>query len=318
MQNRINFDRRKYKSLRVSLETIFREEGFLTLWKGTVPGLALWGVYSGVQFPVYKETKMLMKKYANDDVGSFLSGAFAGLLATLVSYPFDTLRTRRVSFNKLQPNYKLGIWDLVRVIGKMEGIQGFYAGLGPTVAQVIPNIGLTFYFYEKISLVKLVSKDVDYIFRGGIAGFLAKCITFPLDTVKKRMQMHGSTENIPIFRSSVQCAKVMLQNEGLMDFIKESHRNFIKLFLHLLLHFILMKRYFCCWRLTTLNKNSAGSHLLLLNLKSKQKTRCNVNCERKISIYFFLNMVPFTQFSKYTWFGVLLSFVCLLHFLAQS
>eukprot|EP00951_Prasinocladus_malaysianus_P025571 scaffold224513_cov37-Prasinocladus_malaysianus.AAC.1 len=95
-----------------ALVSIFREEGIVGLWRGTVPGQLLTIPYCSVQFVTAHHTKawarrsgLLGTPCAMNYIArvllytplgptvSFASGAAAGVAATIASYPFDLLRT---------------------------------------------------------------------------------------------------------------------------------------------------------------------------------------------------------------------------------
>ena len=76
-------------------KTIITQEGITALWKGNIPAELLYVSYSMVQFVAYRETHVLLEKAEfPSSYRSFVAGACAGTYATLVTYPFDLLRTR--------------------------------------------------------------------------------------------------------------------------------------------------------------------------------------------------------------------------------
>ena len=91
-----------------------REGGFRSLWKGLIPTLWRDVPFSGIYWMAYEYYKdsfirqMLateakdIETYNNDNIGSFslfkasfMSGAVSGGIATIITQPFDVLKTRR-------------------------------------------------------------------------------------------------------------------------------------------------------------------------------------------------------------------------------
>lgn len=93
----------------------------------------------------------------------------------------------------------LSLLHVVFLFSLIAGIRGFYAGLQPTVVEIVPYIALHFTFYEGLKhLVRKYREDeahkmtaVESFVAGGLSGMCSKLLTLPLDTVKKRMQVQG-------------------------------------------------------------------------------------------------------------------------------
>jgi solute carrier family 25 thiamine pyrophosphate transporter 19 len=180
-----------------------------------------------VQFSVYSSTSRLLTSlpppYTPPDAAvSFTSGALAGMLATTATYPLDLLRTRFAAQGNEDRIYT-SLMASVRDIRRHEGLAGFYRGLGAGVSQVVPYMGLFFASYEalKISLAELAmpfgSGDAA---AGMLASVFAKTAVFPLDTVRKRLQVQGPTRmryvhrNIPVYEGVVKTVRAIMRKEG--------------------------------------------------------------------------------------------------------
>lgn len=180
-----------------------------------------------VQFSVYSSTSRLLASlpppYTPPDAAvSFASGAFAGMLATTATYPLDLLRTRFAAQGNEDRIYA-SLAASVRDIRRYEGLAGFYRGLGAGVSQIVPYMGLFFTSYEALKLplaglsLPFGSSDAA---AGVLASVFAKTAVFPLDTVRKRLQVQGPTRaryvhrNIPIYEGVLKTVKVIMMNEG--------------------------------------------------------------------------------------------------------
>lgn len=152
---------------------------------------------------------------------AFISGASAGAIGITGTYPLDLLRTRFAA----QGNTKIyaSLLASIRDIARHEGSRGFFQGLSASVLQVVPYMGLLFASYETLRLpldaVSLPFGSGDAA-AGIMAGVLAKTGVFPLDLVRKRLQVQGPTRskyvhgNIPEYRGVGRTIRAILQKEG--------------------------------------------------------------------------------------------------------
>jgi solute carrier family 25 thiamine pyrophosphate transporter 19 len=110
----------------------------------------------------------------------------------MITYPLDLLRTRFAAqgTDKVYSSLLASIRDIARE----EGTKGFFQGLGAGVGQVVPYMGLFFAAYEtlrpSLSRQSLPFGSGDAT-AGVIAGLFAKTGVFPLDVIRKRLQVQG-------------------------------------------------------------------------------------------------------------------------------
>ncbi|GAV85841.1 Mito_carr domain-containing protein [Cephalotus follicularis] len=209
-----NFSRAsKYTGMIQATKDIFREEGLTGFWRGNVPALLMVMPYTAIQFAVLHKLKTFAagSSKTEDHIHlspylSYISGALAGCAATVGSYPFDLLRTILASQGepKVYPTMRSAFVDIVRT----RGFRGLYAGLSPTLVEIVPYAGLQFGTYDTfkrwtvawnrsrypnpLSTDAYVTLSSFQIFLCGIAaGTCAKLVCHPLDVVKKRFQIEG-------------------------------------------------------------------------------------------------------------------------------
>ncbi|GJP29778.1 hypothetical protein CLOM_g19616 [Closterium sp. NIES-68] len=143
----------KYTGLVQAAREILREEGVQGFWRGTVPGLLLVMPYTAIQFVVIHRFKSLMTgSHRTEDHKqlrpelSFVGGSVAGIAATVGSYPFDLLRT--VLASQGEPKVYSGMRAACAGIVRERGVRGLFAGLAPTIVEIIPYAGLQFGLYD--------------------------------------------------------------------------------------------------------------------------------------------------------------------------
>ncbi|XP_027338420.1 mitochondrial thiamine diphosphate carrier 2-like isoform X1 [Abrus precatorius] len=200
----------KYTGMLQASKDILREEGIQGFWRGNVPALLMVMPYTAIQFTVLHKLKSFASGSSKTENHinlspylSYMSGALAGCAATVGSYPFDLLRTILASQGepKIYPNMRTALVDILQA----RGFQGLYAGLSPTLVEIIPYAGLQFGTYDTFKRWTMVWNQRKYsnttaevspssfqLFLCGLAaGTCAKLVCHPLDVVKKRFQIEG-------------------------------------------------------------------------------------------------------------------------------
>lgn len=209
---------------------ILRHEGITGFWKGNIPAEGLYLSYGAVQFLAYRSTSQFLETFFEDRktkipgaAKSFISGAVAGTAATTATYPLDLLRTRFAA-QGTERVYE-GLLASVRDITRYEGYSGFFRGLGAGIGQIVPYMGLFFAFYEglkpPLAAVQLPFGSGDAI-AGVTASILSKSAVFPLDTVRKRLQVQGPSRNkyvggskVPVYeRGVLSTMSTIVKREG--------------------------------------------------------------------------------------------------------
>ncbi|GAB7364951.1 hypothetical protein MBLNU230_g5736t1 [Neophaeotheca triangularis] len=209
---------------------ILRHEGLPGFWKGNIPAEALYLSYGAAQFLAYRSTTQALDKLAETSqipipatAKSFTAGALAGTATTTVTYPLDLLRTRFAAQGT--ERVYTGLIASVRDITRTEGTAGFFRGVGAGIAQIVPYMGLFFALYEGL---KPVAADIQLPFGSGdavagvTASVLSKSAVYPLDTVRKRLQVQGPSRaryvggRIPVYGTGVAGTLAMIvKREGL-------------------------------------------------------------------------------------------------------
>jgi len=215
-----------YKGTLPTLKRILHEEGLTALWKGNIPAELMYVSYSVVQFTTYRSVAVALHNTLGEGklphaVESFIAGASAGAVSTTATYPLDLLRTRFAAQGK-QKVYQSLIGS-VRDIARNEGHRGFFRGLSAAVGQIIPYMGMFFATYETLRL-PLGTLQLPFGSGDATAGVLASVISktgvFPLDLIRKRLQVQGPTrelyvhKNIPVYKGVFKTMQSIIRTEG--------------------------------------------------------------------------------------------------------
>lgn len=157
-----------------------------------MPAELLYLTYGSLQFTAYHLTSAALTPVLPGPFSDFVSGAFAGAAATTVTYPLDLLRTRFASQGRTRV-YKSFFSSFQNIISS-EGTKGLFQGLGAGVGQIVPYMGLFFCIYEFLrptaAKADLPFGSADAI-AGVVASVIAKTGVFPLDLIRKRLQVQG-------------------------------------------------------------------------------------------------------------------------------
>ncbi|KAH6608724.1 Mitochondrial deoxynucleotide carrier protein [Trichoderma cornu-damae] len=220
-----------YRGTVHTIKHILKHEGLTGLWKGNVPAELLYVCYSAVQFTAYRSTTVFLQTALPtrlpDSAETFVAGAVSGAAATGATYPLDLLRTRFAAQgrHRVYSSLRGALWDIKRD----EGFRGFFRGLGPTLGQIIPFMGIFFASYEGLRLqlghlhLPWGSGDAT---AGIVASVVAKTAVFPLDLVRKRIQVQGPTRSkyvygdIPVYSSAGRALRMICKTEGLRGLYK--------------------------------------------------------------------------------------------------
>ena len=132
-----------------------RTNGWLSLWRGLVPTLLRDVPFSGIYWTTYelikpRVTSVLLSRAERQPNEStfapaFVSGATAGMLAALLTQPFDVVKTHRQMH--LVDN-AITTKSICTTIVRDHGLAGFFAGLVPRVVKVAPACAIMISTYE--------------------------------------------------------------------------------------------------------------------------------------------------------------------------
>ncbi|OQS01328.1 Mitochondrial Carrier (MC) Family [Achlya hypogyna] len=193
------------ESLPQAFMKVVRNEGIVSLWKGNGASVVHRFPYSAVNFFTYELVKGSFAD-ATTSSGqmsvSFISGAIAAATSTSVCYPIDLIRTRLITQLDKDIRYR-GISHAFHRIRAEEGTRGLYRGLSATLLVTVPNMAINFTMFEALKDLALAYRSeqqqaeqqslsvVDTLLCGGLSGIVSSSITFPVDVIRRRMQISG-------------------------------------------------------------------------------------------------------------------------------
>ncbi|KAI9687431.1 MAG: hypothetical protein M1820_010444 [Bogoriella megaspora] len=146
-------DAEKQKSKRAAstigtLLAIIKDEGVKTLFAGVLPALVL-VINPILQYTIFEQLKNFLetrKRVTPTD--SFYLGAFGKLMATSITYPYITVKSRMHVATREAPKENM-ISSLRRILNE-EGWAGLYGGIGPKVTQSVITAAFLFAFKDAL------------------------------------------------------------------------------------------------------------------------------------------------------------------------
>ena len=138
----------KKPSTLATLRSILRDEGVRALFAGVLPALVL-VINPILQYTIFEQLKNSLEARRHRSVGprdAFLLGALGKLLATSITYPYITVKSR-AHVAKTQGKGD-GLLEGLRRVVREEGVKGLYGGIGPKVTQSVLTAAFLFAFKD--------------------------------------------------------------------------------------------------------------------------------------------------------------------------
>ncbi|KAL3839401.1 hypothetical protein ACJIZ3_023992 [Penstemon smallii] len=112
------------------------------------------------------------------------------MTSTFVTYPLDVLRLRLA----VEPGYKTMTEVAVNML-REEGFASFYNGLGPSLIGIAPYIAVNFCVFDLVKKAlpeKYQKRTETSLLTALVSATVATSMCYPLDTVRRQMQMKGT------------------------------------------------------------------------------------------------------------------------------
>ncbi|KAM4878727.1 solute carrier family 25 member 43 isoform 2-T2 [Sylvia borin] len=214
------------RGLRSAGLSLCRTEGVRALWKGNLTACLRLCPYSALQLASSRRLVTLFM----DELGhishwrAIMAGSLAGMVATIVTYPTDVIKTRLIVQNRLEPSYE-GIFHAFYKIHHQEGLRALYRGVSPAILGAVPFSAGSFFVY--ISLDKIWQEPIvrftplQNFINGCVAAGVAQTLSFPFETVKRKMQAqspwlpHYGGVDVH-FTGMADCFRQTVKNKGVL------------------------------------------------------------------------------------------------------
>ncbi|PPD95839.1 hypothetical protein GOBAR_DD07146 [Gossypium barbadense] len=163
------------------------------------------------------------------------AGACAGIIAMSATYPMDMVRGRITVQTESSPYQYRGMFHALSTVLREEGPRALYKGWLPSVIGVIPYVGLNFSVYESLKdwLIKsrpfglVEDSELSVTTRlacGAAAGTVGQTVAYPLDVIRRRMQMVGWKDAASVVSGDGR-NKASLEYTGMIDAFRKTVRH---------------------------------------------------------------------------------------------
>lgn len=142
----------RYSGVGGAFKTIYNKEGVRGLTSGLMPTVLRDAPFSGLYLMFYTQAKnKIPRHYLEGSTGPFLHftcGVLAGVLASLVTQPFDVVKTKM----QLYPDKFTSFPQSTVMVYKKYGPAGYFKGLVPRMVRRTLMAAMAWTVYEKIMM----------------------------------------------------------------------------------------------------------------------------------------------------------------------
>ncbi|CBZ55607.1 putative mitochondrial carrier domain-containing protein [Neospora caninum Liverpool] len=231
---------RKYEGLKDCFVRVYREQGFLSFWRGNWANVVRYFPTQALNFACKeKYQKLFVRHDPKKDFWKFFAemlaaGGAAGATSLAFVYPLDFARTRLgADVGKVQAERQFtGLNDCIQKIYKEFGIPGLYRGFLVSVAGIIVYRAAFFGLYDTAKAVLPSDKKTSHpVMRNFAIGLgvetAAGVIAYPFDTVRRRMMMQALRSDT-LYRNTWNCASRIVREEGITAYYKGCGSNVVR------------------------------------------------------------------------------------------
>ncbi|KAK8630025.1 hypothetical protein V6N13_078836 [Hibiscus sabdariffa] len=232
-----------------SLKKPVKNEGLKGLYKANGVSISRMLPHSIFHYMTYEQNRgFLLYKWPCVGQGpslDILAGSAASATAFLCTYPLDLVRTkyayqvvnRHQSFvdnhrciHSGLPAYR-GIKDIFKTVYKQGGMSGLYRGVDPTLGGILPYNVLKFYSNEELKR-RAPQEDQSSIAlnisSGASAALFGQTVMYPLDIVRRQMQVDILNQKGVRYRNTIEALKCIVRNQGWRQLYAGLCINYIK------------------------------------------------------------------------------------------
>lgn len=231
----------RYKGMVDCFVRIPKEQGVLAYWRGNLANVIRYFPTQALNFAFKDKYKQVFLSGVDKKtqfwryfLGNLASGGAAGATSLCFVYPLDFARTRLAAdVGKAGKEREFtGLGNCIMKIYRSDGLAGLYRGFGVSVQGIIIYRAAFFGIYDTAKGLLPDPKNTPIIISWAIAQTVttvAGIISYPFDTVRRRMMMQsGRAKTEIIYKSTVHCWATIAKTEGPKAFFKGAFSNILR------------------------------------------------------------------------------------------
>lgn len=231
----------RYKGMVDCFVRIPQEQGIKAYWRGNLANVIRYFPTQALNFAFKDKYKQIFlggvdknTQFGRYFLGNLASGGAAGATSLCFVYPLDYARTRLaadVGKGATDREYN-GLIDCLRKTFKSDGASGLYRGFSVSVQGIIIYRASYFGFFDTAKGMLPDPKNTPLVITWAIAQTVttvAGIISYPFDTVRRRMMMQSGKKGADIkYKSTADCWRKIAAEEGGSAFFKGAFSNVLR------------------------------------------------------------------------------------------
>ncbi|WFD45275.1 hypothetical protein MPSI1_003957 [Malassezia psittaci] len=144
-----------FSLLSQTARSMYTQGGFRAYYRGLGAGLIGVFPYSAIDLSTFEGIKLFYLKYTQKEdpgvIPLLAFGSISGSVGATTVYPLNLIRTRlQASGTPSHPTIYSSFFDAAIQTYRNEGLLGFYRGLIPSLAKVVPAVSISYVVYEHV------------------------------------------------------------------------------------------------------------------------------------------------------------------------
>jgi len=233
-------DMKKYDGIADCFKRVQSEQGTAAFWRGNLANVLRYFPTQALNFSFKDIYKTIFCPYNPKKepvkffIGNCMSGGAAGATSLTVVYPLDFARTRLAADVGSGGDREFtGLIDCLKKVAAKDGAAGLYRGFGISVIGIVAYRASYFGCFDTgkammFADMKKANPLAVFLF-AQIVTNLAGVISYPLDTVRRRLMMQSGRTGADIqYTGTMDCIKKITQQEGGKAFFKGCFSNVLR------------------------------------------------------------------------------------------
>ncbi|KAE8658623.1 putative mitochondrial adenine nucleotide transporter BTL3 [Hibiscus syriacus] len=203
-------------------------QGLFGFWKGNFINVLRTAPFKAVNFYAYDTyRKQLLRLSGNEETTNserFIAGAAAGITATVLCLPLDTIRTKIVA-----PGGEAlgGVIGAFRHMIQTEEFFSLYKGLVPSIVSMAPSAAVFYSVYDILKSAYLRSPEelgpMRTLLYGAMDGACAEVATYPFEVVRRQLQLQVQARKMGALATGVRIENTSGSKVGRIQLFDMTH-----------------------------------------------------------------------------------------------